>query len=158
MKRVAAFLLLSCLVACATRAQSTVFIVRHAEKIDSTPDAELSAAGKARAASLAQMLKDTGVARIYATDFKRTQQTAAPLAKMLGLAVTTVSAKDNTALVSELRDLKSKALVVGHSNTLPDLIKALGIEEPIAIADGDYDNLFVVELNEKPRLIRLHFR
>ncbi|MEY2498548.1 MAG: hypothetical protein QOD12_2104, partial [Verrucomicrobiota bacterium] len=49
-------------------------------------------------------------------------------------------------------------LVVGHSNTVPDLIKAFGIATPIQIADGDYDNLFVLVPGEKPRLTRLHYR
>jgi phosphohistidine phosphatase SixA len=158
MKRLLLCVFLSCLFVLGAGAQSTVFIVRHAEKADSdSRDPELSAAGKTRAERLAQMLKDAGVTDIYATDFKRTQQTAAPLAQMLGTPVTTVSAKDNATLVSKLRGLSGNALVVGHTNTIPDLLKALGIVAPIKIAESDYDDLFVVELAEKPRLIHLHY-
>jgi len=53
--------------------------------------------------------------------------------------------------------LNGNALVVGHGNTIPDLVKALGISEPINIGENDYDNLFEIVLEEKPKLIRLHY-
>jgi broad specificity phosphatase PhoE len=138
--------------------QSTVFIVRHAEKADNSKDAELSEAGRARAEALANMLKDSKISVIYTTEFKRTQQTAAPLAKALGLTVTTLPVENHTALVAKLRTSPGNSLVVGHGNTIPDIIKALGISELVKISDSDYDNLLVVVLGEKPYLIRLHYR
>jgi phosphohistidine phosphatase SixA len=137
--------------------QSTVFIVRHAEKVDDSKDAELSETGRARAETLANMLRDAKIGAIYATEFKRTQQTAAPLAKALGLTVTTLPAADQAALVAKLRASTANSLVVGHGNTIPDVIKALGISEPVNISESDYDNLFVVVFGEKPCLIRLHY-
>jgi broad specificity phosphatase PhoE len=142
-----------------SQAQSTVFIVRHAEKaISGGDDPELSEAGRARADALATALKDSGITAIYATEFKRTQNTAAPLAKLLGIKVATHSSKEMLALASELRRQNANALVVGHSNTIPELIRAFGIDSPIKIADNDYDNLFLIVMDEKPRLIRLHYR
>jgi len=138
--------------------QSTVFIVRHAEKADDSKDAELSEAGRARAEALANMLRDSKISVIYTTEFKRTQQTAGPLAKALGLTVTTLPAENHAALVAKLRTSTANSLVVGHGNTIPDIIKALGISEPVNISESDYDNLFVVLLGEKPYLIRLHYR
>lgn len=138
--------------------QSTVFIVRHAEKADDSKDAELSEAGRARAEALANMLRDSKISAIYTTEFKRTQRTAAPLARALGLTVTILPAENKAALVEKLRASNSSSLVVGHGNTIPDVIKALGITEPVNIPDSDYDNLFVVVLGEKPYLIRLHYR
>jgi broad specificity phosphatase PhoE len=138
--------------------QSTVFIVRHAEKADDSKDAELSEAGRARAEVLANMLRDSKISVIYTTEFKRTQQTAGPLAKALGLTITTLPAANNAALVAKLRTSAGNSLVVGHGNTIPDVIKALGISEPVNISERDYDNLFVVVLGEKPYLIRLHYR
>ena len=138
-------------------AESTVFIVRHAEKVDDSKDAELSEAGRARAEALANVLRDSKISVIYTTEFKRTQQTAAPLARALGLTVTTLPAEKKAALVEKLRTSASPSLVVGHGNTIPDTIKALGITEPVNIPDSDYDNLFVVVLGEKPYLIRLHY-
>ena len=52
----------------------------------------------------------------------------------------------------------ANSLVVGHGNTIPDVIKALGISEPVNISESDYDTLFMVLLGEKPYLIRLHYR
>jgi 2,3-bisphosphoglycerate-dependent phosphoglycerate mutase len=139
-------------------AQSTIFIVRHAERADSSKDSDLSEAGRARAEALAKMLKDANITAIYATEFKRTQQTAASLAKALGITVTTLPAKDNAALLAKLRTLNGNALVIGHGDTIAGLIKELGISEPINIAENDYDNLFEIILEEKPKLIRLHYQ
>jgi broad specificity phosphatase PhoE len=150
--------LLFSLVLSTATAQSTIFIVRHAEKADATKDSDLSEAGRARAEALARMLKDANITAIYTTEFKRTQQTAAPLAKARGISATNLPAKDIVALTAKLRASNGDALVVGHGDTIPDLIKALGIAPPINIAENDYDNLFVVMLAEKPQLIRLHYR
>jgi 2,3-bisphosphoglycerate-dependent phosphoglycerate mutase len=151
------FLLLSVLLSTAT-AQSTIFIVRHAEKADATKDPDLSEAGRARAEALAKTLRDANITAIYATEFKRTQQTAAPLAKALGITMTTLPAKDSVALIAKLRASNGNALLVGHSDTISNLMKALGISDPTNIAENDYDNLFTVVLAEKPHLIRLHYR
>jgi 2,3-bisphosphoglycerate-dependent phosphoglycerate mutase len=151
------FLLLSAFLSAAT-AQSTIFIIRHAEKADATKDPDLSEAGRARAEALVKTLRDANITAIYATEFKRTQQTAAPLAKALGITVTTLPAKDSAALIAKLRASTGNALVVGHGDTIPDLIKALGMSEPINIGESDYDNLFAVVLDQKPHLIRFHYR
>ena len=159
MKRFTLFLFLSALVVFAASAQSTIFIVRHAEKARSADDnPDLTEAGRARAEALANMLKDAGISAIFVTDLKRTQQTAAPLAKLRGIDPTIVPAKDSPALIAKLRASTGNVLVVGHSNTIPDLIKAFAIATPIQIEDNDYDNLFVLVLDEKPRLLRLHYR
>ena len=138
--------------------QSTVFIVRHAEKADNSKDAELSEAGRARAEALANMLRDSKISVIYTTEFKRTQETAAPLAKALGLTITTLPVANQAALIAKLQTSTGNSLVVGHGNTIPDIIKALGISEPVNISESDYDNLFVIRFGEKPYLIRLHYR
>jgi broad specificity phosphatase PhoE len=151
------FLLLSAFLSTAT-AQSTIFIVRHAEKADATKDPDLSEVGRARAEALAKMLKDTNITAVYATEFKRTQQTATPLAKALSITITTLPAKDNAALLAKLRASTGNALVAGHGDTIPALIKALGISDPINIGENDYDNLFAVVRDQKPHLIRLHYR
>jgi broad specificity phosphatase PhoE len=151
-------LLLFGLFVSATAAQSTIFIVRHAEKAESGGnDPDLSEAGRTRAEALAKMLKDASISAIYATELKRTQQTAAPLAKMLHLDPTILPAKDSPALIAKLRGSTGNVLIVGHGNTIPDLIKGFGIATPINIAENDYDNLYVLVLEEKPRLIRLHY-
>jgi broad specificity phosphatase PhoE len=139
-------------------AQSTIFLVRHAEKEDAGNDPDLSEAGRARAESLAKLLKDAGITAIYVTEFNRTQQTAQPMAKALGLNVTIVPAKETSALSARLHDPTGNVLVVGHGNTIPDLIKALGLAAPVNIGESDYDNLYLITLGQKPRLLQLHYR
>ncbi len=137
------------------RAQQTVIFVRHAERADggvganmmvATPaDPLLSAAGEARAARLAAMLADAGIRAIFATEFRRTQDTDRPLAARLGLTVQTVAAKDTPVLVAKLKAEYAGAvvLVIGHSNTLPDAIKAFG-GPAITMRDDEYDALYVL--------------
>jgi broad specificity phosphatase PhoE len=146
--------------AASVAAQSTVFIVRHAEKAEQGgSDPDLSQPGRARAESLASILREAGITAIYATEFKRTQETAEPLAKTIGAEVVRLPEKSTAQLVAKLHDLQDgNALVVGHSNTIPLLIKALGVDALVNINDEDYDNLFVVTLDKKPRLLRLHYR
>ena len=159
MNRLTASLLSFFLVVLTATAGPTIFFVRHAEKAtNGGDDMDLSEAGQARAESLATVLKDAEISAIYTTEFKRTQETAEPLAKACRLSPEIISSKDHITLVAKLRASSGNVLVVGHGNTIPDLIKTLGITTPINIADNDYDNLFVVLLEEKPRLVRLHYR
>jgi phosphohistidine phosphatase SixA len=147
-------------------AQASVFVVRHAERTDTgtgmTPppgaDPDLSAAGQVRAASLAAMLEDAGITAIYATQYKRTQQTAAPLAAALGVTVITIPSADTAALAAKLKAAPGNVLVVGHSNTVPDVIKGLGVDARVTVAESEYDKLFIVVRGDKPTLVRLRYR
>jgi broad specificity phosphatase PhoE len=149
--------LLSVLLVATASAEPAIFIVRHAEKADASKDPDLSEAGRTRAEDLAKILRDARITAIYTTEFKRTQETAAPLAKAVGIVPSSLPAKDIDALAEKLRAAKGNTFVVAHGNTIPDLIKMLGIPESINIAENDYDNLFVVTLTAKPELVRLHY-
>ena len=139
-------------------AEPVVVIVRHAEKaVSDGGDPDLSPAGRARAEALARILKDSGITAIFTSEFKRTQETAAPTAASTSIATTVVPAKDPAALVAKLHQLNGNALVVGHGNTIPNIIKALGINAPINIPDADYSELLIVTLGDKPQLFRLHY-
>ena len=118
-------------------AQSAVFVVRHAERADTSADSVLSPAGEARAARLLDVLKDAGITHIYTTNLRRTVQTAAPLAAALKLTPATLPASDTDALVARVRaaPLTGRILIVGHSNTVPEILKRLGVATPITIAD-----------------------
>jgi broad specificity phosphatase PhoE len=158
MKRVSLILSTCLLVVAVADAAPAIFIVRHAEKATSGGnDPELSDAGRKRAEALARILKDSQITAAFVTEFKRTQQTAAPTAGAAHLSPIVVSANDVPALVSKLRALKGNALVVGHGNTIPDLMKALGIATPITIPEDDYTEIFVVSLGDPPQLLRLHY-
>ncbi len=143
-----------------------VFLVRHAERADAGmaaakmagADPELSDVGKARANALAALLQDAKITAIFTTEYKRTRDTAQPLATATGIAAAAVDSKDAAGLIARVKASAGNVLVVGHSNTVPDVIKALGVTEPVAIADDQFDNLFVVIRGARPALLRLHYR
>jgi broad specificity phosphatase PhoE len=151
-------------------AQQTIFVVRHAERAD-TPaagapamiapatDPPLSAAGRERAVRLASMLRGADIKHIFVTEFRRTQETAAPLAEQLKLTPVVSASNDPGPLVEQVRQLKGNALIVGHSNTIPDLLTRLGIKDLVAIPDAEFDNLFIVvrPAAGEPTLVRLRF-
>lgn len=135
----------------------TVFVVRHAEKI-SESDQRLTEAGRERARRLSKMLGSSGIRAIYATDTERAKDTAKPLSDDLKIPITTYDvgkgmakgALDASEFASSLRrdhtnpNPNDAVLVVGHSNTLPAILKALGCRDEVTIAAQQYDDLFVV--------------
>lgn len=133
-------------------AQQLVYVVRHAERADAgmsaaqmNADPPLSEAGRARAEKLAGMLGGSGITAVYATEFARTQQTAAPLAKAVGVTTTILPSSNTAALVAELKAKHAHdiVLIVGHSNTVPAVIRALG-GPVVTVKDDEYDKLFVL--------------
>src|SRR5437016_7154153 len=157
MKALALFLLVFVSASIAS-AQPIVVIVRHAVKAtDGGLDPDLSLACRARADELARILKDSGITAIFTSEFKRTQETAAPSATSIGVTATVIPAKDTAALVAKLHQLNGNALVVGHGDTIPNIIKALGIDSPINIPDEDYSEFIIVTVGDKPHLFRLHY-
>ena len=158
MKHLALVLSILLLLVTGGQAGPVVFIVRHAEKANSGgKDPELSVKGQKRAEALANILKDSEITSVFVTEFKRTQETAAPTARAAHVNPTVVSANDIGALVEKLRALNGNALVVGHGNTIPDLLKALGISTPVNIPEDDYTEIFAVLPGNEPQLIRLHY-
>ena len=172
MRRHLVFLLVAATAAAlpsAASAQRAILVVRHAEKqSDSNERAvPLSEAGRARARRLAELLKDTDVTAIYSTDTERTKQTAEPLAQALKLEIKTYDARDADGrlaprlLVDKLRrdHAKDVVLVIGHSDTLPGLLKALGHPGEIRIASNEFNNLLVVlpKPHGPPVFLRLRY-
>jgi broad specificity phosphatase PhoE len=146
-------------------AQQEVILVRHAE-LPGTAMADpksmpLSAEGKARAQRLAGMLKDSGIAAIYVTDFARTNQTAQPLASEIGRMPTVVPKGNPLELVERMRreNAGQVVLLVGHTDTLPGLITALGVPLDVKIDAQDYSNIFVVTPKSQGAsgFLRLHY-
>ena len=138
---------------------TTIYLVRHAEK-DPTAganDPALTSAGEVRARLLAQRLARYHPAALFTTDTRRTRATLAPLAQAVGLVPERYATQDPDSLAIHIyRDFAGKTVVVvGHSNTLLPLLKALGVQPAITeIKDAEYDYLFKVELrpNEPARL------
>jgi broad specificity phosphatase PhoE len=141
--------LMLCQIASAQQNIRTIFLVRHAETGAAMQGDELSPAGVQRAHCLARMFKDANIKQIYVTDAKRTQETAAPLAKALKLTPTIHPQKDPAAQIRDLFYGKGgDILVVGHKDTLPFIIARLNAGTVPPIADNEYDRLFVLTITE----------
>lgn len=142
---------------------TTFILVRHAEKDTIGSDPNLSQMGLQRAETLKNMLQSVTINSIYSTPYNRTKQTALPLANALGKTIT----EYNTALTypnlaKQLKDEnKNKvALVVGHSNTIPELLKVFSNNTFVTqIHDSVYDNLYIVTLpnQQATRIINLKY-
>ena len=160
LKRLFVVLVISLAIALQTaHAQRAVIVVRHAEKQDNSADSALSSIGEARAERLAKYLKDAGVTAIYVTQLVRTAQTAEPLAKALGVKPIVIPLADQATLLEQVRTKHTNGvvLIVGHSGTVPRILQQLGAKEPVAIAEDDYDNLFVLIPGATPALLKFHY-
>ncbi len=126
----------------------TIILVRHAEKNAVPTDAEgpdLCPQGRARARALVSVLADASIDTILVTDRRRTQQTAEPVATELGLTPRSIAANTAPEEVARLAlEGGQCVLIVGHSNTIPAIIEALGVPKGISIEENEYDNLYVV--------------
>ena len=143
---------------------TTLILVRHAEKLVVPPenkDPDLSRAGQARAQELVRMFSDSGIAGIYATQYKRTQQTVKPLSDKLALAVTRVDAKETAALVKQIRsrNVGQVIFIAGHNNSVPEIIAAMGGPQLPIIPETEYDNLYILTVySDGPaRLIKMKY-
>jgi len=131
-----------------SRPVTTVILIRHAEKIidPNNPDPDLSPAGQARAQELVRMFGDAGINAIFATQYKRTQQTVKPLADRLGLPINQVNSKNTAELLNQIRSQHAGQVVfvAGHNSTVPEIIAALGGPTYPTIPESEYDHLYVV--------------
>jgi len=142
---------------------TVIYIVRHAEKTGETADADLSAEGKKRAEVLRWMLRDIALDAVYSTDAPRTFHTVEPIAKEKGLSVESYVSKPGKLAETIRRKHRGQTLLVsGHSDTIPILLKSLGVPIEDKILPG-FDDLFIVTLggsaaNAKgAALQRLHY-
>jgi 2,3-bisphosphoglycerate-dependent phosphoglycerate mutase len=133
---------------------TTVILIRHGERTDPTPanpDPHLNTVGKARAKKLIHVVGQSGIKAIYRSHFIRAKETAQPLATHLGL-----SAIEMDEALQVKNDILSNhagqtVLVIGHSDTVPDIINRLGAGSPPVIDDSEFDNLFVVKVFSQGR-------
>lgn len=132
-----------------------IYIVRHAEKLTVDPnekDPELSQEGSERATALMKELKGNKIDSIYATNYIRTKLTAFPLADKLGLSIKTYNPAAQKDLAKQLITYAQgkNILIVGHSNTVLDIVEAFGAKKPVKeLTDEDYDYLFEVTVKGK---------
>ena len=124
----------------------TVYLVRHAEKDTKPVNPGLTAAGKARAQALADQLGEKPIDFVHSTRYVRTLQTAGPIVKRLGSKASfkLYDSRKLEAFASELKNSGGTHLVVGHSNSTPELIILLGGDPGEGMTEDTYDRLYTV--------------
>ncbi|WP_191907003.1 phosphoglycerate mutase family protein [Adhaeribacter soli] len=135
----------------APQKSTTIYLLRHAEKANSSADPDLSAAGQERAIALRDSLSKLPVNAIYSTPYKRTRQTVAPLAAAKNIQEQEYDANNLTALTTKiLKDnLSQTVVIVGHANTVLETMEAFKAKRPIAaLTESDYNYLFKLTLAE----------
>jgi phosphohistidine phosphatase SixA len=146
-----------------SRPLTTVIIVRHAEKKiePQNNDPDLSPAGEARAKEIARLFADAEVGAVYATHYKRTQQTVKPLADKLGLTPVHMNARNTAELVAKIHEQNRGQVVfiAGHNNTVPEIIAALGGPKYPLIPESEYDNLYIVTIYRrgKAKVVKMKY-
>ncbi|GAB5518953.1 MAG: hypothetical protein RhofKO_12040 [Rhodothermales bacterium] len=149
MPRLLCLAVLCCAFALSAYGQTTtVYLLRHAEKSESTMtrDVPLSNAGHARADAAARLLASADITTVYSTLYQRTQQTATPIAETHGLAVQDYDPRTLADFATTLSTTPGIHVVVGHSNTTPYLATVLGGVEVPPIAEDEYDRLYQIIL------------
>jgi phosphohistidine phosphatase SixA len=149
--RILILVLLFCCAGCASMADPdpayTLYLVRHAEKqSDGSHDPVLTRAGEQRAVQLSNWFQDKAIKNIWSSDYHRTRDTAKPLLSSLGLALNIYDPRDLSALTEKLLHAQQNALVVGHSNTTPELARLLCECEVDDMDESEYDRLIVISV------------
>lgn len=154
-------LLLSC------KTATIYYIVRHAEKeagttmmstTTMTSDVPLSAQGTKRAEALKNELRNKEISAVYSTNTIRTKSTATPLSEAIGIPIQVYDHKD-TAFMTAIRRSKGNMLIVGHSNTVDDIVNMLAGKKMLNdLPDSEYGDLFILrKKGNKTTFNRKHF-
>jgi broad specificity phosphatase PhoE len=151
MRRALVFVcLLLCWVSLRTiHAQTTIFVTRHADRYGTEPDPSLTPTGEEQARALGRLLADANVRHIFTTELVRTQQTAAPLARLAGIAPVAVPQKNFDELIANVRASlapDTAILVVGHRATVPKIVHALSGKDIVPLGSGEYGRLIAITL------------
>ena len=125
----------------------TYYLVRHAEKEDlNDPDTPISAIGRERAIALKNTLQAKNIKNIIVSQFIRTRQTAKPLEDALHITHTVIDVNNVPGVITRLEHF-TNSLVVGHTNTIPAIIKRI-TGRTVSIAENDFDNLFIITITQ----------
>ena len=166
--KIAAFFLIpiAALAFSAAAEPQLIVLVRHAERAtEAAGDPALSEAGIQRAEALATALEHVGITAIITSNFRRTRETAQPLAKQLGLTPISVAIRKGDVaahiqdVAAAVRSQSGRVLVVGHSNTIAAIVQALGGPAMPELCETSFSHVFVMapKTNAAPALLRLHY-
>lgn len=139
------FLLLLLATPAVARAEPpVVYVMRHLHTPEGARDPELTEEGRRHAEALDRRLRGKRVAAIYVSDFRRTRRTVAPLAGRLRLAPKIYDPANTPALLAAVRAETGPVLVVGHSNTVPDIVEGLGGARPAPLSHPDFGDIWTI--------------
>jgi broad specificity phosphatase PhoE len=125
----------------------SLYLVRHAEKqADGSQDPALTPAGKRRSELLAGWLADKEILKVWSSDYKRTRDTAIPLLNDSGLELAIYDPRDQDAFATTLLREQQNAVIVGHSNTVPELARLLCHCDVDEMAESEYGRLLVISV------------
>ena len=130
------------------------YVMRHLQKAPG-PDPALSAEGSANALRVASRFDDDRPSAIYVSTTRRARETAAPLAAKLGLTMKEYDPGDTPGLAAKVKSEAGTVLVVGHSNTVPDIVAALGGARPADMAETEFGDIFRVRRDGSVERMRL---
>lgn len=133
----------------------SIYLVRHAEKEAVKDDPKLTECGQRRAKQIASILKQTNIKNVYSTAYQRTMSTAAPFSKQQNLAIKHYSPAQLPQLAQQLLNKKENALVVGHSNTTPQLAEFILDHHVDNISEKQYRNLYQIQVSDSGKTLTL---
>lgn len=151
MKLFPALVAFAALAACATTTEPQApeyYVMRHLQKAPG-PDPALSEEGRAGAERLVAMLGKRAPAAIYVSTTRRARETAAPAAAKWKLVPKEYDPSDTPGLVARVSAERGPVLIVGHSNTVPEIVERLGGTRPADLGEGDYGDVW--HLSGEPR-------
>lgn len=131
----------------------TLYLVRHAEKLAESKNPPLTQCGKERARQLATLLSTAKIKSIYSTSYQRTMSTAAPLSNKQSIAIKNYDPKQLEQFALHLKQRKENALIVGHSNTTPQLTQLLSQRKIVNMSEKEYQRLYQVQFIEGNSLL-----
>ncbi|ALO33547.1 histidine phosphatase family protein [Colwellia sp. MT41] len=138
---------------CLANDNFTLYLVRHAEKQADDKKPRLTQCGQARAKQLATLLSTAKIKAIYSTSYQRTMLTAAPLAKQQHVAIKHYNPKQLEQFALHLKQSKKNALIIGHSNTTPQLTQLLSDEKVAALSEDNYQTLYQIQFVDKQAIL-----
>ncbi len=146
------------LVGCCSSTVTTIVLVRHAERLNNTDTTPLSPAGFQRARALRHALDSAGIQGIFVSDKLRSRQTADSLRIAHALPQIQIPKDSIAQLVDSLRGRSGqRLLVIGHSDTVPQIIAAYGVEPP-AVSENEFDKMFILTVRQRStKLLRLQY-
>lgn len=146
MAKIVIFIIFNILVShvCTANDSFTLYFVRHAEKVSGHDNPSLTRCGKQRAQQLATLLSASNIKSIYSTHYNRTMSTAAPVSKALDIPITNYSAKSLNQFALHLKQIGENALIVGHSNTSPQLVNLLTSQKLTNLNEDDFKTFYQI--------------